>query len=306
MIKKPSTFMEAVGNAAKIQKKQLVDGTIDSISTVASIVSKMVEEKQTVDSINGLMSSIQTTYYNKFTSNDKIYEKEYAPEGSNLFLDEDIYYVTVAHSQPRGKINEININGEVFTKENRIKQLSIGKNAFIIANIWKINENDDLVVAVPWLCALADTSTGITPIVVNGLMFEVSVMNPLDFGNELKITNAVVTEKTGYPNTATINGNMIDVQVGYKTQAVCVTLSSGETGILDTSLMLFSITNDMDMVITTPEVLGGNSCTYSLYVLGYKEEAVTEYIEKKYVKTLFVPGYGVIEFTINVTGIPVA
>lgn len=303
MIKKATSFMQAFNNVAKMSNQEIEQGVAGSDSLVSSIVANMCQEEQTSENVQAVVTSLRETYYNKFKNGNRIQEAESVAEDYEFILDEDAFYVVVANGQPEDKIDRVSIGNLIFTKDDRKKFLSIGMNAFIYANVWKVNAEKKLLVAVPWLFAMADEKTGNCTVNANGIVYNVPVMEPVVEGAGLSISKYQVTQKEGFTGTITKDNNTFRVKAGHYTQALCLTLSSNGTELLDQTLTMFTIDQNMNMAMVSPETLAGIKSTYAFYFFPWKNEPVTTPISREYDKTLVIPGYGVVSFKVEATGV---
>ena len=184
--------------------------------------------------------------------------------------------------------------------------MSIGNSAFIKAPLWKIDtDNGVLKVAVPYLCASADTSSGLCKVIVGGLVYEVPTFEQLD-GNPALIMSAITTEKReGCVGAIEKSGSRIDVAIGHGAQLSGLVLRTASgIDITDPSIPIYIIKDNGQVSMTTPEKCNGLDVTYAWYSIPYKNAPVDESADGKVVETkrhIVVPGYGAIEISIRAT-----
>ena len=289
----PKTFFNAAMNS------------IAQTKTIAHVASKLTAKEVTKESVSEVATKFSTTFYNKFANKDKIYCRDFAPDGAEKFADDENIYVDIAEAQP-DDYDYVKIGDHAYedmksfsveSASGRFREISIGKNAYLYINVWKV-VNGVLKVAVPYLYAGMDPSTGICKVeTAGGLTYDVQVADPVE--GKLSIKSAVVTPKEGYASDCVVTGNVIDATLGHYSQALAVTLNDGSADITDPSTVIYRIDAYGNMGFTVPETISGVSCTYAKYLFPWANEAVSEEAKAHTSVTLMVPAKGVISFEIN-------
>lgn len=294
-------------NLAALQAKKFAEILPDvdlasALATSSQIVAKSVEKETSASATGTLKDTFVSTFYNKFSNGDKLYTEDVAPEETpedKKFADDKIY-IEVAQSQP-DTVDTVVIGGFTFGLSNRFKKISVGKNAFLYLNVWKIDKGV-LKVAVPYLYAGTDYTTGVCKVIAGGLCYNVNVVDPIPVEKTLKIKSIEMSAKEGFTGVVEkVDGraNHVDVTFSHAAQALLCVMTDGESDITSTSETIFSITTDGNMGITTPERFGSVDCTYAAYLIPWKNEPVKVPVngEKRYY--LALPKYGTMELAVD-------
>ena len=275
---------------------------ISAAETSAQIIASMVQKETSVESTASVQDSMMSTYYNK-TASTKLYAADAAPEDVTEFIDDATVYIDIAGNQP-DTITEVKIGDMVLTKsdmnvtnDGSFKHISVGKNSYLYIHAWKIVDGV-LKVAVPYLYANADMSTGECKVVAGGIPYVVKVCDPVE--TTLSIKSVEVESKDGCAGDISVNGNVIDVTLGHHNQIWTMVLACGDEEITDTSLVIYRMDGNNVAAITNPETLLGKAVTYGRYELSWKNEPVTEAVEKTVNLRLVIPTKGSIDVTVNV------
>lgn len=299
---KPKTLLSLIAELADMKSDMEVGDIISAAETSAQIIASMVQKETSADSTAAVQESMMSTYYNK-TSSTKLYAADAAPEDVSEFIDDATVYIDVAGNQP-DTITEVKIGDMVLTKSDMnvtdggsFKSISVGKNSFLYIHAWKIVDGV-LKVAVPYLYANTDMSTGECKVIAGGIPYVVKVCDPVE--STLSIKSVDVESKDGYAGDISVNGNVIDVTLGHHTQIWTMTLACGDEEITDTSLVVYRMDGNNVAAITNPETLLGKAVTYGRYELPWKNEAVSEAVEKTVNLRLLIPTKGSIDITVNV------
>lgn len=302
---KPTSLTNVRINAAAEQKKEFAANAEDAMFTMMTVVSNLSKEEQTPETVKAIADSMQETYYNKFTNKDIIYDASIAPEGTDeqYILKDESMFIDVAKGLP-GDLTYVDISG-VRRKANQICRISVGMNAFVHTPMWKIVDGV-LKVATPWMYAGADPDTGITNVVAGGITYSVNVFKPAEDAKKLKVASVSVDKKEGCIGEVSFDGTKIDVKLGHHGQAIMIVLNAGDTAITDTSQQIFTLYENGNVSITTPERFGGVDATYVVYLFPYENRPVTEEESGDHrtsILRLVIPGYGAITLECNATQI---
>lgn len=305
MSEKPKTLLSLINQFAKQSNRMEEARLVEAASTTSMIIANMVKKETTVEATQALQKTFGTTFYNKYNSKDEVYCEDRHPESVTEFADDATIYLDIAKDQP--ELNEVIIGGVVFKKmdgnddytipENRWKKISIGMNAFLYINVWKVVDGV-LKIAVPYLISLTNYETGICNVVAGGLPYEVNVSDPVT--EKLKITSAFVMQKEGFPTELVVKGNNIKTTISHATQGLALTLGDSEGDITDTSLNIYVIRDNMNIAITTPEAVSGKNCTYLKYLVPWENAPIKKPIPKTVSHNMIViPDKGLFEFTVT-------
>lgn len=303
---KPSSLTNVRINVGNEQAKTAKKNAEDAIFTAAQIVANLSKADVTTESVKTASTAMSDKYYNKF-ANKSVYEKSLAPEGTDEanILDDASFYITIAKGIP-ADLSYVQI-GDVRKEKKDTLKVSIGNNGFIIAPMWKVDEENNLMVATALICALADVKTGITEVTVGGITYSIPAIEVTGDPKPLKITNAVINKKEGSKSAVTFTADSATASLDRFDQAIGVVISAGEEAIIDTSKMLF-VYNEQNQTfaMTPPETWDGVACTYVRYMFPYVARKVdsAEAGQTRTVTTkIVIPGYGLAEFTLTATSI---
>ena len=303
---KPSSLTNVRINVGNEQAKTAKKNAEDAIFTAAQIVANLSKADVTTESVKTASTAMSDKYYNKF-ANKSVYEKSLAPEGTDEanILDDASFYITIAKGIP-ADLSYVQI-GDVRKEKKDTLKVSIGNNGFIIAPMWKVDEENNLMVATALICALADVKTGITEVTVGGITYSIPAIEVTGDPKPLKITNAVINKKEGSKSAVTFTADSATASLDRFDQAIGVVISAGEEAITDTSKMLF-VYNEQNQTfaMTPPETWDGVACTYVRYMFPYVARKVdsAEAGQTRTVTTkIVIPGYGLAEFTLTATSI---
>ena len=303
---KPSSLTNVRINVGNEQAKTAKKNAEDAIFTAAQIVANLSKADVTTESVKTASTAMSDKYYNKF-ANKSVYEKSLAPEGTDEanILDDASFYLTIAKGIP-ADLSYVQI-GDVRKEKKDTLKVSIGNNGFIIAPMWKVDEENNLMVATALICALADVKTGITEVTVGGITYSIPAIEVTGEPKPLKITNAVINKKEGSKSAVTFTADSATASLDRFDQAIGVVISAGEEAITDTSKMLF-VYNELNQTfaMTPPETWDGVACTYVRYMFPYVARKVDS-AEAGQTRTattkIVIPGYGLAEFTLTATSI---
>ena len=303
---KPSSLTNVRINVGNEQAKTAKKNAEDAIFTAAQIVANLSKADVTTESVKTASTAMSDKYYNKF-ANKSVYEKSLAPKGTDEanILDDASFYLTIAKGIP-ADLSYVQI-GDVRKEKKDTLKVSIGNNGFIIAPMWKVDEENNLMVATALICALADVKTGITEVTVGGITYSIPAIEVTGEPKPLKITNAVINKKEGSKSAVTFTADSATASLDRFDQAIGVVISAGEEVITDTSKMLF-VYNELNQTfaMTPPETWDGVACTYVRYMFPYAARKVDS-AEAGQTRTtttkIVIPGYGLAEFTLTATSI---
>lgn len=303
---KPSSLTNVRINVGNEQAKTAKKNAEDAIFTAAQIVANLSKADVTTESVKTASTAMSDKYYNKF-ANKSVYEKSLAPEGTDEanILDDASFYITIAKGIP-ADLSYVQIGDVRKEKKDKLK-VSIGNNGFIIAPMWKVDEENNLMVATALICALADVKTGVTDVTVGGITYSIPAIEVTGDPKPLKITNAVINKKEGSKSTVTFTADSATASLDRFDQAIGVTISAGDKAITDTTKMLFVYSEqNQTFAMTPPETWDGVACTYVRYMFPYAARKVDS-AEAGQTRTtttkIVIPGYGVAEFTLTATSI---
>lgn len=302
---KPTSLTNVRINEMVKQKKEFNENADDALFTMMSVISNLSKEEQTPESIKVVADAMQETYYNKFSSNDIIYDATVAPEGTDpkYILTDDSMFINVANGLP-SDLTYVDIAG-VRRSFDQICKISIGYNAFVHTPMWKIVDGV-LKVAAPWMYAGADSETGVVDVIAGGIKYSVNVFDPVDGSKKLSVASVTVEQKEGCVGEASFEGTKINVRLGHHGQAVMVVLNAGDTPITDVSQQIFTLHDNGNVSIVTPESYAGVDATYVIYLFPYENRPVTEDENGDHrtnVLRLVIPGHGSIVLEFNATQI---
>lgn len=299
------TLLGLIAELSKMHTEMEAADLVAAAETSAQIIAKMVQKETSVEATTAVQDSMMNTHYNT-TSNTKLYAADAAPEDVTEFIDDATIYVDIAENQP-DTITEVKIGDMVLTKSEMVvtndgsfKYISVGKNSYIYIHAWKIVDGV-LKVAIPYLYANVDMSTGECKVVAGGIPYVVKVCEPVE--TELSIKSAFVTPKEGFTAEAVVNGNTVEITQGHHNQVWCLVLACGDEELTDTSLVVYRMDTNNVAAITHPETLGGQDVTYGRYELAWKDEPITEATEKTAELKLVIPGKGSININVIFHGI---
>lgn len=304
MSERPKTLLGIINQFSKQSNKMEESRLVEAASTTSQIIANMVKLEVSADDVKSLQETFGTTYYNKYNNKDALYCEDCHPDDVTEFADDSTIYLDVAKDQPN--INEVVIGGVRFEKmdgnkdytipENRYKRVSIGNNAFLYINVWKVIDGV-LKIAVPYLVSLTNYETGICNIIAGGLPYDITTSEPLI--TTLKIKSAWVMKKAGYPTEIVAKGNTIRTKISHLTQGLCIVFGTADEDILDTDIMMYIIRDNMNVAITTPETVDGKSCSMLKYMLPWANAPIKKPIPTTVSHNMVVvPSKGLIEFNV--------
>lgn len=305
---KPMTLLggmnQAIINAKAMDEENLVQASM----TAAQIVAKSVSAETSAETTSTLQDTFVTTFYNKYKNGNKLYSEDVAPEGTEeqWIVDDATVYMDIATDQP-DSITEVIIGGRSYKKtetndwkvaDGRYKYISIGMNAFLYLNVWKIVDGT-LKVAVPYLYTGTDFATGICKVVAGGLTYNVNMVEPTEATMALK--TAVMSAKEGFTNECVVKGDTIECTFGHAAQSLLMTFVSGSTELTDDSLIFYRLDDaNYTMAIVKPESVSGTKYSYRKYIVSYADAPVATAQEVNTTIIVIAPAYGEIE--LNVIG----
>ena len=311
------TLLSAM-NEAIIQAKVMdADNLVKATQTAAQIVAKTVEAETSAGATTTLQDTFISTFYNKYKNGDKLYSADVAPEGTEegMIVDDATVYVTVATKQP-ATIDEVIIAGHAFKKtetndwknpDGRYKNISIGMNAFLYLNVWKIDDKGNLLVAIPYIYAGTDYTTGVCKVMAGGLTYDVNVCEPLAEDAVIALKSAEVTAKAGYPNDCKVTGNKVEYTIGYASQALCLTFAAGETELTSDDVVFYRLDmNNFTVAINKPETVGSKKVSYMRYSIAYANAPVTEARDVENTIVIVDPKHGILELDVVCHAVVVA
>lgn len=300
------TLLSAM-NQAIIQAKEMdADNLVKATQTASQIVAKTVEAETSAEATTTLQNTFISTFYNKYKNGDKLYSKDVAPEGTEegMIVDDANVYVTVATKQP-ASIDEVIVAGHAYKKmdtndwkdpDSRYKNISIGMNAFLYLNVWKIDEEGNLMVAVPYIFAGTDYTTGVCKVMAGGLTYDVNVCEPLTEENVIALKSAEVTAKSGYPNECKVVGDKIEYTIGYASQALLLTFTAGGTDLTGDDVVFYRLdTTNFTVAINKPSTTGGKKVSYVRYSIPYADAPVSEARDVTNNIVIVDPAHGIYE-----------
>ena len=299
---KPSSLVNVRINVAGQQNLDYKRNAEDAAYTAAAIVANLSKEEVTADTVKTAGETMSTKYYNK-VANKNVYEKSVAPADTpeDQILDDASFYTAIAKGFP-GEISYVQI-GEFKKSAKETVKVSIGMNGFIIAPMWKISEDNKLMVATCFLMALADEKTGRVDVTAGGITYSVPAFEPIDAAKPLKITDAVVNAVAGSNATVTFTPDSVSAVMDRFDQAIGVVVSAGEEAFTDTATTLFVYSEGSHTIgITPPEPWSGKDCTYVRYLFKYaarKVEAGEAGQEKHDTISIIIPGKGKVRFSLH-------
>ena len=299
------TLLAAINEAILTSQKLAENDGVDAVNTTAQIIANMVKKEIADGAVKTLADTFKTTYYNKYTQK-KLYSNDFHPEDATDFIaDETTIYLDVADKQP--EYDTVTIGEQKYVnkgsfdhkdKENRFKTVSIGNSGFLYINAWKVVDGV-LKVAVPFLYTNMDYATGICKINAGGLSYDVKVCDPITKTLSVKAAE-ILPEVKGYPAECKLAGNTVTVKYGHATQAVCFTLTDGETDFTDENSTIYTLDSTGNIGITPPETFSGKAFSYVRYLVKWVNGPVTEPTALDLDITLVVPEVG--KITIHVAG----
>ena len=301
---KPSSLVNVRINVGGQQELDFKRNSEDAAYTAALIVANLSKEDVTKDTVKTNGESMSTTYYNQF-ANKTVYEKSVAPKDTpeDQILKDDSFYTAIAKGIPEG-MSYVKI-GAFRKKPTDTVKVSIGNNGFIVAPMWKINDQNQLLVATAFLLALADETTGRIDVSAGGITYSVPVMDPITEGKHLHITDAIVNPHEGSVSSVTFTGEEANAVLDRFDQAIGVVISAGDEAITDTGMTLYVYNENSNTIgITPPESFGGKACTYVRYMFPYAARKVDPSEANQHrtaVTSIIIPGKGKIKFTLNAT-----
>lgn len=302
MALKPTSLVNARIRCWAEQKKALANNAEDALYTMMAVVANMTKKEVTPEAVTTLSETVNTTFYNQFSNKDIIYDASIAPEGTEegFILDDTKFYIDVAENLP--EVDYVKI-GDAEKKAGKITKVSIGMNAWIYAPMWKVVDGV-LKVALPFLCGAADPTTGIAEVTAGGITYEVPVMEPIEAGAALTITDMWCGEIDGHTAEISRDGNTIYTRLGHHGQPAGIVLSSKGTPIVDTSIMIYILDSNDNVSIVKPQTVMGHESTYVFYSFPYENRAVAPEEDgdnRVVTKNLVIPGYGSFSVTIDAT-----
>ena len=238
------------------------------------------------DVIEAKADELNNTYYEKFNS-------ETITVDSSSF-NADIFYIKVG--KYNGTLNpiELKINNATYNKQ--VKSLSIGMNSQINAPVWKV-EGGNLYVATTWL--IAETQGMDAVISVGGVKYNIRVFSKAQEDEALTISKVFpLFTVDGYTNDLELDGDTVTQTSSHGLHAFGIVLKAGEEEILDSSNIIYRLSSNQNMGLTTPETLDGKKITYGTY-MNYANSAYTETKELNYSYKLAIKGIGVTTFNIE-------
>ena len=299
---KPSSLVNVRINVAGQQDLDYKRNAEDAAYTAAAIVANLSKEEVTADTVKTAGEAMSTKYYNK-VANKNVYEKSVAPEGTpeDQILEDASFYTAIANGFPKD-ISYVQI-GEIKKAAKETVKVSIGMNGFIVAPMWKISEDNKLMVATCFLMALADEKTGRVDVTAGGITYSVPAFEPNEATKPLKITDAVVNTVAGSNATVTFTADSVSAVMDRFDQAIGVVVSAGDEAFTDTATTLFVYNEGSHTVsITPPEAWGGKDCTYVRYMYRYaarKVEADEAGQERDDIVSIIIPGKGKVRFSLH-------
>lgn len=299
---KPSSLVNVRINVAGQQNLDYKRNAEDAAYTAAAIVANLSKEDVTAESVKQAGEAMSTKYYNNF-ANKTVYEKSVAPKDTpeDQILEDASFYTAIAKGFP-AEISYVQI-GEFKKAATDTVKVSVGNNGFIVAPMWKISEDNKLMVATCFLMALADEKTGRVDVSAGGITYSVPAMDPIEDAKVLKITDAVINPIAGSNSTVSFDAASASAVLDRFDQAIGVVVSAGDEALTDTSTTLFVYNEASHSVaITPPETWGGKACTYVRYMYKYanrKVDANEAGNEKHDTMSIIIPGKGKVRFTLH-------
>lgn len=305
---KPKTLLGGMVEAIKSSNVMNEENLVQASMTAAQIVAKSVAAETSAETTSTLQDTFVTTFYNKYKNGNKLYSKDVAPEGTEeqWIVDDATVYMDIATDQP-DSITEVIIGGHSYKKmdtndwkvaDGRYKNISIGMNAFLYLNVWKIVDGT-LKVAIPYLYSGTDFATGVCKVIAGGLTYDVNMVEPVEATMALK--TAVMSAKEGFSNECVVKGDTIECTFGHAAQSLLMTFVSGSTELTDDSLVFYRLDDtNYTMAIVKPENVSGTKYSYVKYLVPYANAPVATAQEVDTTIIIIAPAYGHIE--LNVIG----
>ncbi len=249
--------------------------------------------------VNVTFNAVKTDYIKTITDQTQTFKTTYYDQKENQVLtaddiDDSIYYVDLGEYTGSENPTTLKINENEYNQTNG--SISIGKHGYIEAPIWKISEEGNVLVALPWLAsdALPGNTSKVT---VGGQEISLILYESDLTHNTLKIDKAAsVFDKDGYTGTAThsSDSNKVTYTYTHRATALGITLKLDETEIKGENLLIFRKSAPYTMGVTTTEA----EYTYVAFP-DYANAAVTEAKTNTYTSRLAIPGKGVIEIELE-------
>ena len=299
---KPSSLVNVRINVAGQQSADFARNSEDAAYTASLIVANLSKEEVTADTVKSNGEAMSTKYYNNF-ANKKIYEKSVAPKDTpeDQILDDASFYTEIAKGFPAG-ISYVQVGPFKKAATDTVK-VSVGNNGFIIAPMWKVSDDNKLMVATCFLMALADEATGRVDVSAGGITYSVPALEAIENAKALTITDAVINTVAGSNSSVTFTADSANAVFDRFDQAIGVVISAGEEAFTDTATTLYVYSEKSNTIaITPPETWGGKACTYVRYLYPYASRKVDELEagkEKEEVISIIIPGKGKVRFTLH-------
>lgn len=303
---KEKTLFGALSKAIKMTQSMEEANGEQVINTTSKIIASMVQEESSVETSTTAEKAFVDAYYNKYKNGDRLYGDDNHPEDADKFIDDATYYMVVARHQPADLTSVV--IGETEYKEmgstdykipeNRYKYLSIGMNAFVYANVWKVKDGN-LMVAIPWLYCGADASTGTCKVVAGGIEYDVTLYEPVAEGSGPYIKSVCMTKKGDHTAEADVSGSKVSVKYGNASQALCMIINDGENDVVDTTVPHFNCYATNCISITCPETVSGTVYTHMQYLIKYEVAPITEERSLDVNCRLVFPGKGDLKYSVH-------
>lgn len=269
----------AVPGAGAITIEIDATGITETFSNVASIMTST-------------SSAFKNTFYNKYNSEtiDALDETQ-----------EDAYYVDLGEYVGTEAPTSLTIESTNYT--NEAVKVSIGKNAFVNVPLWKISEDNHVLVALP-LLAVEALPVGATTVTVGGQTMRVVAYTDDVSANKLAIVSVDGFGSVGadHLNEATFDGNIVTYRSSHNAQGLGINLgyvnNDGTTtklNLTENDLIFRKDNSNGTIGVTTID----GEFTYALYALGYKNEAFTEIKAVTRDYKLAIAGVGSINVVVN-------
>lgn len=297
---KPKTLLGAMTEAIKNANVMNEENLVQASMTAAQIVAKSVTAETSTETTSTLQDTFITTFYNKYANGNRLYSDDVAPEGTEeqWIVDDANVYMDIATDQP-DTITEVTIGGRAYKKtetndwkvaDGRYKYISIGMNAFLYLNVWKIVDGT-LKVAIPYLYSGTDFTTGTCEVVAGGLTYAVNMIEPVEA--ELTLKSAVMSAKEGFTNDCVVTGDTIECTFGHAAQSLLMIFTSGGTDLTEDTVVFYRLDDETNtMAIVKPETVSGTKYSYRKYLISYANAAVEEPQEVETTINIIAPAYG--------------
>ena len=280
---KPKTLLGCMHQAIKQAEAMEAENLVQAAATAAQIVAKSVTAETSAETTATLQDTFVTTYHNKYKNGNKLYPADVAPEGTGeeWIIDDATLYMDIATDQP-DTITEVTIGEHTYkaTDENnwkdpdsRYKNISIGMNAFIYLNVWKIVDGT-LKVAIPYLYTGTDFTTGKCKVVAGGLTYEVNMIEPVT--STIALKSAVMSEKEGFTNDCVVTGDTIECTFGHAAQSLLMIFTANDTELTTDDVVFYRFDdNNHTVAIVKPVNISGTKYSYYKYLIAYANAPVT-------------------------------